>query len=308
MDLPIKLKLPEHFLEEEFRCGYKVITKLKKIWAVELDLLNEFQRVCKKHDIKYTAFGGTLLGAVRHQGFIPWDDDLDVALTRHEFDKLCSVAEKEFENPYYFQTAISDRRFFLPFARLRNSKTTAIINGQSDRNYNNGIYIDIYVLEGYADSKVRWMCQNVLLKLLVKSLTLYYQDTKRNNSIKEIALRVLRPFVRLFAYETLYSAYKKVLGMYTAKSKRIGLRDEMSEQAKRYWLYKDEMDEMDEMPFEFLKVPNPRRYDAILSRIYGDYMMFPAVAVRGTWHNGQINFDPDLPYTDYLKMANSHEK
>ena len=300
MALPIKLKLPEHFLEEEVRCGYTVTTKLKKIWAVELDLLNEFQRVCKKYDIKYTVFGGTLLGGVRHKGFIPWDDDLDVALTRGEFDKLCFVAEKEFEDPYCFQTALSDRRFFLPFARLRNGETTAIINGQGDKDYNNGIYIDIYVLEGYVDSKIKWMFQNCLLKMMVKSLTLYYQDAKRNNSFKESALRLLRPFVRGFSYETLYSAYKKVLGMYTAKSERIGLRDEMSEQAKRYWLYKDEMDEMNEMPFEFLTVPNPRHYDAILRRIYGDYMTFPKVSIRGTWHNGQIDFDPDLPYTAYF--------
>ena len=147
MALPIKLPLPKHFLEEEVRCGYRVTEKLKKIWAVELDLLNEFQRVCKKHNIKFTIFGGTLLGAVRHKGFVPWDDDLDVAMTRVEFDKLCRIAETEFDYPYFFQTALTDRRYFFSYARLRNSETTAIISGNGTPDYNNGVYIDIYVLE-----------------------------------------------------------------------------------------------------------------------------------------------------------------
>ena len=100
MALPIKLKLPEDFLKEEVRCGYKVTTKLKKIWAVELDLLNELKRVCDKHGIKFCVFGGTLLGAVRHKGFIPWDDDLDVSLTRENFDKLCKAIGIKVDDKY----------------------------------------------------------------------------------------------------------------------------------------------------------------------------------------------------------------
>ena len=88
MKLPIKIKLPEHFLEKEVRCGYSVTEKAKKIWAVELDLLAEFDRVCRKHDINYQIFAGTLLGAVRHEGFSPWDDDVDVCLLRGDYEKL----------------------------------------------------------------------------------------------------------------------------------------------------------------------------------------------------------------------------
>lgn len=300
MALPIKLSLPEHFLDEEIRCGYTVSPKLKKIWAVELDLLNEFLRVCKKHGIKASIFGGTLLGAVRHKGFIPWDDDLDVALDRENFNKLCKVAPSEFRHPYFLQTARSDRRFFFAYARLRNSETTAIISGHETSDYNNGIYIDIYVLEGYTDSIIQWQLQNFLQIVTVKFLTLYYQGKRRNNSLKERVLRLPRPFVRMFSYEALLKLYESVLGMYTKSSSRIGIRDEMTQTAKRYWFFKNEFDIIEEIPFENLMVPSPVGRDMILTRIFGNFMEFPPENERGKWHEGQITFYPDIGYMQFL--------
>lgn len=301
MGLPIKINLPEGFLDKEVRYGYEVSGKLKKIWAIELDLLNEFMRVCAKHDIKYTIFGGTLLGAIRHHGFIPWDDDLDVALTREEYNKLCRVAEAEFNHPYFFQTALSDRRYFCAYARLRNSETTAAIRGMATKDYNNGIYIDVYVLEGYYDSKFMWNFQNLLFWFAVKPLNLYYKYHPLTNLLKERVLRMSRPFFRMFPYRLWVSIYVKVQQLATKGSSRIGLRDEISETAKRYWLYKDELTDLVEVDFEMLKVMMVRNYDEVLRRIYGDYMQFPPMEERGQWHEGLIHFEPDVPYVDYLK-------
>ena len=88
----IKIDLPDRFLDAEVRDGYQVTSEMKRIWAVELDLLCEFQRVTDKYGIKYIAEGGTMLGAVRHGGFIPWDDDVDIMMMRDDYDKLCNIA------------------------------------------------------------------------------------------------------------------------------------------------------------------------------------------------------------------------
>ena len=91
----LKIDLPQDFLKEEVRCDYTVSKEMKEIWAVELDLLAEFMRVCDENNIQYYACAGTILGAERHQGYIPWDDDIDVMMMRKEYDKLCAIAETE---------------------------------------------------------------------------------------------------------------------------------------------------------------------------------------------------------------------
>ena len=133
----LNIELPKGFLEEEVRCGYTVTRKMKEVWAVELDLLKEFKRVCNKYDLKYCADGGTLLGAIRHQGFIPWDDDLDIAMLRKDFEKLNEVAPAEFKKPYFWQTEETDKGSARGHAQLRNSDTTGIIKNEYEHQRNN---------------------------------------------------------------------------------------------------------------------------------------------------------------------------
>ena len=303
-ELPIKLELPEGFLEPEVRCGYEVPTKLKKVWAVELDLLNQFQKVCEKHKIKYQVFAGTLLGAVRHKGFIPWDDDLDVCLSRSEFDKLIAVASDEFVHPYFFQTAQTDQAYFFSYARLRNSETTGVISGMTELPYNSGIYIDIYVLDGYPDSIWVYRFQLIFKKIVVKLLTLYYRERPRNKSIKELSLHCLRPIARIFRYETLLKMHKWISTWFDHSASRICEVAHLNWEGWKYWIYKTEFAESITIPYEMLQVPVPKAYAEVLSRIYADYMSFPPPEQRGKWHEGQIHFEPDIPYKDYLASKN----
>ena len=95
----MKLEIADSFYQEEERCGYLVSAHMKKVWAVELDLLYQLDQVCRKYGITYYASGGTILGAERHKGFIPWDDDIDLMMLRDQYDLLCAHAD-EFEDPY----------------------------------------------------------------------------------------------------------------------------------------------------------------------------------------------------------------
>lgn len=94
------MELPRDYYEDEIRDGFNVPSIMKRAWAATLEVLKEVDRICKKHDIQYFAQWGILLGAVRHHGFIPWDDDLDIGMKREDFNKFIKVAPGELSGEY----------------------------------------------------------------------------------------------------------------------------------------------------------------------------------------------------------------
>lgn len=305
----IKLNLDDEFFKEEIRCDYKVTKKTKKIWAIELDLLNEFLFVCKKHNIIATVYGGTLLGAVRHKGMIPWDDDIDVCMTRDNYERLLKVANDEFRYPYFFQTALSDRRYFCGYARLRNSLTTGLILPGNSIEYNHGIYIDIYVLDGYIyDLKLlnRQILKSNILRFFANAYHLNTNSSSRlKKACKTILLHLIKAsFCNFCSYKTIIMWYNKNLSRYNAISDRVSIMTHEKWAIQKYWCYLSDLESPIYLPFENIFVPAPTHYEEILTRMYGDYMKYPPIEKRGEWHNGSngmIVFDPDKPYKEYMQ-------
>jgi len=296
-------EIPANFFDAEERCGYLVTSRMKRIWGVQLELLRELLRVCKKHDIKAAVSCGTLLGAIRHRGYIPWDDDIDVSLTRENYEKLLSYAS-EFKEPYFLQTALSDRRYMLGYARLRHSNTTGLIVGNESPDYHNGIYIDVFVLDGYIASALKYKLQRKIMGKLWKNARRYYEPTEGLKWTRKLVTYLTRrTLCRLVSYETMVGLYQKTLAMYSGGETEFFTL--LTHSKEEQWINrctKAEMDDLIEVPFEYLEVPVPRNYDAILKRIYGDYMAFPPPEKRGNWHEGILIFDPDVPYKEYMQQ------
>jgi len=136
---------------------------------VMLKILLEFDRICKKHKLKYWLDFGTLLGAVRHKGFIPWDDDLDVSMPREDYNKLLNIAQDELNQDYFFQNKNTDKNFFLYFSKIRDNNSFFVENHESEEeiNYHRGIYIDIFPVN-YIQSNIFIRATYSLLKKTIK--------------------------------------------------------------------------------------------------------------------------------------------
>lgn len=145
----IKLRhpAPESFFEPEVRLGnVEVTAKTKLLWAVQIDMMQELVEVCQQLNISIYADGGTMLGAVRHQGFIPWDDDIDMTLLRADYDKLMKEGPALLGEEYFLQDVSSDLYYRNRHARLRNSNTAcwSVKKRKYKEGGNRGIFIDIF--------------------------------------------------------------------------------------------------------------------------------------------------------------------
>ena len=126
---------------------YLTPQEFRRMQLVELELLKEIDRVCRQNDIKYVIFCGTLLGAVRHKGYIPWDDDADVAMLREDYEKFKTVCKQLNPEIAYFQDHTTDSEYRWGYAKVRRSGTSYVRLSQEHMKYKNGISIDIFPLD-----------------------------------------------------------------------------------------------------------------------------------------------------------------
>lgn len=293
--------ISEDFFKEETLCGYTVDTQTKKIWAVELQMLEKFVDVCERHNLNYFLDGGTLLGAVRHKGFIPWDDDIDVIMPRDDYDRLWEIAEDEFQYPYFFQTTLSEDGFFRTHAQLRNSETTGFIDIDGEKDINKGIFMDIFVLDNIPDG----ILSKKIFKaeILIRKRILSYEYDRKYEDLSltgKLIYKFVHAFFSVYPFKKFYKKFNRALAKYrkrnTALVGDITLKWRTNVQWPREWY-----DGYCFLEFEGLKLKAPLFYKEVLSRQYGNYMKLPddVTAMNGRCH-GSVTFDPDTPYKDYF--------
>lgn len=288
-------------LDKEVICGYEVSAQMKRLWAMELDMAKAFVAVCEKYHLKYWMMGGTLLGAVRHQGFIPWDNDMDLAMPRKDFNKLLEIGPTVFQSPLFFQIpATENEKYFRTYVRIRNSNGTAVLKDEYDQGVNCGVFIDIFCLDEIPNTDWRRKVYFRKIKEIAKMARF-----ARGKALKGGWLNDLKHSLQRIVYSVIYhrpdtvgvfNLYQKAAGKYAGLHKRSITHHDFGYNPHYVWEHKD-WEETVMLPFEDVMLCAPKRYDAILRRQYGDYMQIPEDKATHEYYE----FNPDIPYTEYYK-------
>lgn len=268
-------------------------SEINELQKIQLSMLKDFDAVCQKHRISYQLFSGTALGAVRHKGFIPWDDDIDVVMLREDYERFFDSASKELDsNKYYVQREFSEH-WPMFFSKLRLNGTTYIEKYHShDARIHQGIYIDIFPCDNLSDSRLMQKLQYIASKIVIAK-SLYARGYETNSTVKKCFMQFCRilptePFKRLCIRRNDSSSLKvhTFFGGGKKFERSIFLREWFEQSVK--------------MRFEDSEFPVSAHYDEMLRVMYGDYMVMPTLEQRVCKRHAAI-VDINKPYTFHLE-------
>ncbi len=234
------------------------IIPIEDVKKILVEILKYIDETCKKHNIIYFLGAGTLLGAARHKGFIPWDDDIDLFMTRENYEKFIKCSSNT-KSRYITLSLTTDEKYYYPFIKVVDSNTKAVESGV-DEISNLGVWVDIFCLDDFKESFIKWKIKSFYLRKFWASCK------KSNKRARKWAKRV----------DKMAKHYSKInLGKLA-----IIFSSNPKDVFKREWF-----NEVDYLEFEGEKYPVPKDYKAVLTCRYGDYMKLPPLDQQKSNHS-----------------------
>ena len=277
---------------------------MNELQKIEFDMLRMFVSICEKLNLKYYLVCGSALGAVKYGGFIPWDDDIDVALPRDDYEFFVKNASKYLPEHIFLQNYQTDYNYPSLGTKLRNSKTTFIEVGHSNIKMHHGVFIDIFPLDGFptSNSEIRKLkkAKKKYIRRIAVRLT-YDRFSKKNIfGLRTNLMYICNCIFGLYSNTHKYvTCCEKSISKYSLKESNIWCNHANSPSEKEY-ANREQYGEGIMMKFEGLNVRIPERYDEYLTQKYGDWRKdIPKSDQKG--HHYYTVCDLSKPYTEYIK-------
>lgn len=259
-----------------------------------LEIMKIFHNVCTKNNIKYYMLNGTMLGAVRHQGFIPWDDDMDIGMSREDYVKLLKLPESEWPRNIRIKTPNNSKDLIFPYSKIMDANTTLVENRLGG--IVEGIYIDIFPLDGAGNNmisaKIRYAIYYWKQGLLYNNQDYGFKKTR--------VRRIIQSYARKKDLINLYSRVEKWMTKKDYnKSKIIG--NYPGAWGIKEFMKKSIMGEPKLYKFEGYSFFGVEKYDEYLTSIYGNYRELPPKEKRKSHHNF-IHLDLNYPFEKFKNI------
>ena len=256
--------------------------QLRAVQLKQLETMVEIDRICREQGLRYYLIGGTLLGAVRHKGFIPWDDDLDIAMPRKDYDRFMEIGQRFLRDKYFLQNYETEECCFIPFAKVRVNGTIFKEAVVAHLNCHHGVFVDIFPLDRVSSTpKTRkrdaFYCTQ-LQRIISAKLGLENSGSKTLNRLRSLVGRCFT--VRLLGahmHRVLRRHQNINTGLLTNALSPYGAEKEMLPFAQ----YGRPL----EVDFEGYHLFAPAESEILLKQVYGDFMKLPPEEERGGWHD-----------------------
>ncbi|MBG9785023.1 LicD family protein [Shouchella lehensis] len=268
---------------------------LKRVQIEAKDILIEFDRICKKNNLKYQMFAGSLLGTVRHKGFIPWDDDIDVCMLREDFEIFKAKCQDDLKDNYFFQSYETDPEFNRQFIKLRKNGTIFLEDNFKDSKIHHGIFIDIFALDNVRPNSILGLIQQKILYIMgrLQLLRVKRFSEKQDNKVKRSVFVFAHYILKAIPKKWTDKLDTKVARMFNSENEKYVSHLQNGVSKKRYNKFlrrKDEFNLTELAEFEGIMVPIPKNYKEVLENIYGNYMDLPNIEDRKP-HHGVIKIE-----------------
>lgn len=246
---------------------------LRKLQLTELELMREVDRICRKNNIPYSLDGGTLLGAVRHGGFIPWDDDADIMMSRAAYDKFYQACKLDLDSEHFFlQEFRTDPEYRWGYSKIRKNGTVFLREGQEHVKCHTGVCIDIFIFDkvpdGYISRRLHWISCFIIRKGL-------YSVVGKKNA-KKLWQKILYSVQAIFPRKFWIKWLMYLIQIEQNKDRRlISHLTYPNRKSIRYGLSVKYFDEYMDINYEGYKFSIIKEYHKYLTELFGDYMQLP---------------------------------